>query len=385
MGAGRRLAGRVAAAALLGSCGAQPDIAPTATIPETTPAPRISSDERGAAVAVSGTLSADGTLCPAEQGECDYGVVIEGGAGDVAPGDFVVGQGWYDGRRVVLAAPLVRRESPSAQPSYQSLCPEMSNPASVDTNTALDTARSIVGGEDPTNDVLAAAWIDRATNVLTLWFARDLDSYRDVLLNAYGDMKVCLVDGARLSLQELFDVSERLDEMLRQRGVAVQGGPMIDELRNRVVVPIEAMDAAARIELEQFDSVVAVPFIELIDRPLSELPQWQYAVPGTVDLITMASRMSGEMDALGTFTMWYDASANCLYAEVDGQRSTFVWPFGYSGTSSDGVVTVFDARGEPAARTGEEIQLGGGGGDAIMVLVTGDDRCSATSFWFVNG
>jgi hypothetical protein len=313
-------------------------------------------------VVVSGTLSADGTLCPAEQGVCDYGVVIEGGAGKVAPGDFVVGQGWYDGRRVVLAAPLVRRESPSAQPSYASLCPEMSNPASLDTNTALDTARSIVG-DDPTNDVLAAAWIDRATNVVTLWFARDLDSYRDVLLNAYGDMRVCLVDGARLSLQELFDVSERLDEMLRQRGIAVQGGPVIDEMRNRVVVP----------------------FIELLDRPLSELPQWQYAVPGTVDLITMASRTSGGMDALGTFTMQYDSSANCLYAELDGQRSTFVWPFGYSGTNSDGVVTVFDARGEPAATTGEEIQLGGGGGDAIVVLVTGDDRCGATNFWFVNG
>jgi hypothetical protein len=118
---------------------------------------------------------------------------------------------------------------------------------------------------------------------------------------------------------------------------------------------------------------------------MSELPQWKYAVPGTLDLITIASRASGGMDALGNFTMQYDSSDNCLYAELDGQRTTFVWPFGYSGSSSDGVVTVFDARGEPVARTGEEIQLGGGGGDAIVVLVTGDDRCSATSFWFVNG
>ncbi len=128
-----------------------------------------------------------------------------------------------------------------------------------------------------------------------------------------------------------------------------------------------------------------MPFIELLDRPLSELPAWQPAVKGTVEMITMASRSNVGMDALGRFALRYDETANCIYADVEGQRLTLVWPFGYSATEADGVVTVFDPRGGPVASAGEVVELGGGFvGAESLTGTAGDNRCGASSFWIVH-
>jgi hypothetical protein len=318
MGAGWALATGVVLAA---ACGAQPDAVQTADTDILPPAtteltsPPISSDDRGAAVIVTGSFGADGTLCPQEETECDYGLAIDGAVGDVVAGDFVVGQGWYDGRRVVLVAPFTRQESPF----------------------------HMVPADSPPG-------------------------------------------GATYSQQELLDASSKVGDMVTQGVFSVEGGYSLDDARDRVVVPIEALDAVGRAALDQLPAVVAVPFIELLDRPLSELPAWLSTVEGTVDMLTAASRFRGGMDALGTFTMNYDSAADCLYAEFDDQRSTFVWPFGYSATESNGIVTVFDARGAPVATSGEQIQLGGGdAGGTNLIGVAGDNRCDAAKFWVVNG
>ncbi len=272
----------------------------------------LSSDERGVAVAVMGTLSADGTVCPGEESECDYGIVVDGPAGDGRPGDFVVGRGWYDGRRLLLASPVNRVQSPFNE-------------------TASDEAIS---------------------------FTED----------------------------QLFDASSRVSDLVTQGVFVVQGGYGFGDRRNRVVVPIEALDAPGGAALDQLPAVVPVPFIRLLDRPLSELPAWQSAVDGTVDLITAAGRYRGGMAALGTFTIQYDSTANCLYAEFDVKRSSFVWPFGYSATESEGVVTVFDPLGASVATSGVQVQLGGGDAGSTKVIgVTGDNTCGAATLWVVNG
>ena len=83
------------------------------------------------------------------------------------------------------------------------------------------------------------------------------------------------------------------------RGVpVVEDGHGIGDRRNRVVVPIEALDAVGRAALGQLAAVVGASFIELLDRPLSELPAWCSAVESTADLITEAGRFRGEMAAL---------------------------------------------------------------------------------------
>jgi hypothetical protein len=316
MGPGWALAAGVV---LVAACGAQPDAVQsvdTDVVPSSTTtnlADQIVSDERGTAVIVTGTLGPDGTLCPQEETDCGYGIAIDGAVGDVAAGDFVVGQGWYDGRRIALAAPFTQHESPFA-------------PAA-------------------SSDVSAA-----------------------------------------FTEQDLLDSSSKVADMVTGGLFAVQGGYGLDERRDRVVVPIEALDSAGRAALDQLPAVVGVPFIELLDRPLSALPAWQSPVPGTVDLLTESGRFRGGLAALGTFMMQYDSTANCLYAEFEDQRGTFIWPFGYSATETAGVVTVFDVRGSPVATTGVQAELGGGGGDAIMPgVATGNNRCEATMFWFVNG
>ncbi|CAN0459249.1 unnamed protein product, partial [Phaeothamnion confervicola] len=158
-----------------------------------------------------------------------------------------------------------------------------------------------------------------------------------------------------------------------------------DTIGNRVPVPVEALDPAGRAELDAIPGVVAAPFIELIDRPLSDLPAWRSALPGTIDLITASSRSNGGMTALGTFTLQYDAEANCLFYDEESGRATIVWPFGFTASLVDGVATVFAPNGGVVATAGVEVQMGGGWvGDAPLTDVLGDNRCGATNVFVAN-
>lgn len=350
------------------------------------PTTTLTSDERGVAVIVSGLIEPDGGICPAAQPGCKFAIAVEGDVSGVAAGDFVTGSGWYDGTRLVLAATLTSTDSPfGATPTYDSLCPGMSNPASVDTNRVLEVANPILGRTDGDSDALATAWIDQASNVITLWFARDLDRYRNDLLAAFGEMNVCLAEGARFSERALREAMDQVGQLSTDGAFVVQGGFGTDELANRIVVPIEALDPAGRAALAALDAVVPLAFIELVDRPLADLPPWSSPIAGTVDLMTMSSRTSGGMAALGTFVVQYDAAANCIYWQSADQRGTFVWPFGYTAADFDGTVTVFDGAGERVVAVGEQVEFGGGFvGTGPLTGVTGNNRCGADDVFVVN-
>jgi hypothetical protein len=341
---------------------------------------------------VTGLLTSDSAICPASEIDCGYGIHVDGLLGDATGGDPVVGLGWYDGARLLLAAPLAPSDAPTAlTDNFDSLCPELSNPAGVDQTHAWDLAVSIVGlhSRNGGSDSLAEAWIDPRSNVMTLWFAHDLDVHRDALLDAFGDINVCLADGARFSQRELHDAADHVFQLQEEGAFRVQGGFQIGGRSNRLIVPVEALDATGRTAIEQVAAVVAVPFIELLDQPLAALPPWQSVVVGTVDLITAAARSSAGMDALGTFTIRYDMDGNCVYWESDGRRGTLAWPFGYSATEANGTATVFDAGGNEVAVTGELLELGGGGGAIGPSFpgpgFVGDNLCGATELWVVNG
>jgi hypothetical protein len=310
----RGFAAVVVGVAFVVACGTQPERVVSTVAAE----PDITSDERGVAVTITGVVSAATTLCPAEQPACGSALVLDGAAGDATDGDFVVGQGWYDGHRVTLARPLIRGESPFTQaPSQQD---------------------------------------------------------------------------SQFSEQQLNEASDAVVALWEQGAFVIQGGFAIDELRNRVVVPIEAIDQVGRAALDRLAAVLAVPFIELLDRPLAELPPWHRAVEGNVDLLTYAARVGGGMAALATFTLQYDTTGNCLFTDAEGRRYAVVWPFGYSATQAEGVVTVFDTRGDRVAVTGEQIQLGGGGDSGVgdggeggwIDRATYGSSCAATAFWIVN-
>lgn len=102
-----------------------------------------------------------------------------------------------------------------------------------------------------------------------------------------------------------------------------------------------------------------------------------------VDILTGPN--SG-MEALGTFTLEYDAVRNCLFwFEEDnngepgtGGRNVIVWPSGYSAVADGDTVTVLDADGNPVASTGKPFQLAGGSGRT-------DGHCDAIGAWYANG
>ncbi len=351
----------------------------------TTTAGGLVTDERGVAVVVTGVLGASG-LCPVQQSGCRTPIAIEGVSGDaVADGAVAVARGWYDGARLLLAEPLAPGASPFPEPVFASLCPGMSNPADVDTSRTLEIANPVVGRGDGDSAVLAGAWIDQRTNVVTLWFARDLDRYRQPLLDAFGSLQVCLADGADFSEAELRSAMADVGAMHERGALAIQGGFGVDTIGNRVPVPIEALDPAGRAELDAIPGVVAAAFIELIDRPLSDLPAFQPTVTGTIDLITSSSRSDGGMEALGTFTLQYDAEANCLFYDEELGRTTIVWPFGFTASLIDGVAAVFAPNGDVVATAGVAVQMGGGWvGDAPLTNVLGDNRCGATNVFVAN-
>ncbi len=359
----------------------------SASTTSTTPtiAAGLVTDERGVAVVVTGVLGSSG-MCPLQQGGCRTPIALEGDAGSaVGDGEIGVARGWYDGARLLLSDSLAAGTSPFPEPVFESLCPDASNPADVDNSRTLEIANPVLGRGDGDSDSLAGVWIDQRTNVVTLWFARDLDRYRHPLLDAFGSLQVCLADGAKYSEAELMSAMQRVGALHESGVLSIQGGFGADTIGNRVPVPVEALDPAGRAELDAIPGVVAAPLIELIDRPLSDLPAWRSALPGTIDLITASSRSNGGMTALGTFTLQYDAEANCLFYDEEGGRATIVWPFGFTASLVDGVATVFAPDGVVVASAGVEVQMGGGWvGDAPLTDVLGDNRCGATNVFVAN-
>jgi len=350
---------------------------------------RLATDGRGTAVVVTGVLTAAGTMCPIADIACVDGIRLEGSLGAAAAGDQVVASGWFDGARLLLQAPPGPADIPTAALTLPVLCPGLSNPPGSANEALLTQAMQLVGSdssgpEDIGSPSMASMWWNESSQVETFWFAHDMERYRSDLQALFGDRKVCIVDGATYSEAELMAAQKRLGELVQQGMFHPEGGYGTDHGANRVVVPLEAVDPTGRRELNQLPAVVAVPFIELVDRPLAQLPVYQSAVIGNVDVLTAGARGAGGMAALWTGTLHYDVSGNCLYAGEDGERTTIEWPFGYTAVAKDGVVTVHDAGGAQVAATDQTLELGGGGvAAADLWNVVGDNYCGATTVWVV--
>lgn len=374
----------MAAVAVAGCGGGSGEVAvqPTAVTPVT--------DERGVAVRVLGVrIAADG-LCPLAQPGCAARLAIEGPAGDVALGDAVTGEGWYDGVRVLLAGPLRPTTSPMVEQDLTTMCAELSNATEADGNVGLGAASQLLYGDSSagpaTSESLAMSWIDQTTHVMNYWFAHDLERYRDALEKAYAPHAVCVQGGATYSERELDEAGRAVIAVADAGGYAIQGGFSSVNRTNRIEVPFEVLDQAGRQALDALGPVIAVPFLDLLDRPLSSLPAGRALGEGDVQIVTADSRSTVGMAALGTFTLGYDATQNCVFAmRFDDRRVVLIWPYAYTARRVGEVAVVFDPRGEEVARTGSSISLAGGGGEftAPGVVVEDARRCGATEFWIV--
>ncbi len=381
----------LAAGLVLAGCGSGTTRATTAGTNSTLPAGPPTTDERGVAAAVVGVLGAEGRLCPTSQPGCPSAIVVEGEMGDVPEGERVRGVGWYDGRRLLLSAPLEAAEVPDPMPNADltTMCPGMSNPAGSDASAGGESVRRLLYGDAPgipqMSDALAMTWIDNGTNVVNYWFAHDVDRYRDAIVGAYAPFAVCVADGATYSERELDAAARKAVELINAGGYAIQGGFSVADRSNRVAIPLEALDAAGRTALEALGPIVPVPFVALLDRPVADLPTWQPPTAGDVAILTSKSRSTAGMSALGSFALQYDREGNCLYGTGPGAgRTALVWPFGFTAQREGEVVVVRNAAGRIVARTGEQVNLGGGGGEVGRSGIANDPGvCGAQEVWIV--
>jgi hypothetical protein len=71
---------------------------------------------------------------------------------------------------------------------------------------------------------------------------------------------------------------------------------------------------------------------------------------------------AGCMDALLTGRLVADAEVGIAVEAPDGTRIVVVWPHGWAAVDADGSRTLLNDRGEPVARVGDEVGIGGGNG-----------------------
>ena len=368
---------------------------PVSTTGPTT-APTTIAVPQGDGVAVVITATAveqpDGSieLCPPGMtGPCP-GIVLDG---ELDP-DLVASEnnpvlvevtGRYDGRSLIASsAPLQVDYPPIAPVDFDSLCPDLQGTSQVNPNETLVEAVTTYTAAQAD---YAAMWWDRDSAVLTVWFkGDDVSAHQEAIGQIAGEEPICVAGGARFSETELLEASELLNGFEDSRGLPLATfGYGVGGVSNRIDLPLEELDRETRDALSELvgDRVVPYPYLYLPDASLTELPAPVPVVEGDVDLITSRVRLGGGMDALGQFTIGYDAELNCVYFPGDENgasgRTVPVWPFGYSATSSP--LTIYDYDGNVLAGEGDEIELGGGFVDAGFVE---GNTCGATGAWIVN-
>ena len=71
---------------------------------------------------------------------------------------------------------------------------------------------------------------------------------------------------------------------------------------------------------------------------------------------------AGCMDALLTGRLVADDDVGIVVEAADGTRIVVVWPHGWAAVDADGFRTLLNDRGEPVARVGDQVAIGGGNG-----------------------
>ncbi len=73
----------------------------------------------------------------------------------------------------------------------------------------------------------------------------------------------------------------------------------------------------------------------------------------------------------------------CVLAQTSDSKVTLVWPDGYTVRGDPASYEILDRSGEVVAKSGEELAIGGGGGDATD-RSWGNSGCIAGQIWIVG-
>lgn len=343
----------------------------------------IASDKQGVAAIVRGVWTSAGTVCPVTAIRCVDGVRIDGAPDDIPSGTGVEIRGWFDGTSMRAANGVSLWNAPTLNTAFPvDPCPGRSNhdlPQSFDRSELENHLRAI-------SDRVAGVWVDRTSRLEVIWLVGDVSSEETAAIEqAARPMNVCVVDGARYSAADLEDVSAQIVKFEGERLIQTDGGHGTDVAGNVVVVPLQSISPHGRAAVDALGPrVVAIPFIELLDRDLSSLPKYQPPLIADLEILTQSSRGGLGLKALATFTLHYDSSEQCVYltALESDTRVAPVWPYGYSARRLP--ATVFDPSGRSVASPGQELQLAGGYQVLAAEYFDGTNLCGATEMWIVS-
>jgi hypothetical protein len=369
----------------------------SSTGPTGTPTTSVPQDS-GVAVVITATAveQPDGSieLCPPGMtGPCP-GIVLDGEIDpDLVASDdnpvVVEVTGRYDGRSLLAGSVPIQVDHPANTPvEFDSLCPDLRGTSRVNPDESLvEAVTNYTGGRAD----YAAMWWDRESAVLTVWFkGDDVTAHQEAIGQIAGNEPICVAGGARFSETELLEASQLLNEFVDSRGLPLAtSGFGVGGVENRIDLPVEELDQETRDALAELvgERVVPHPYVYMLDASLAQLPEPVPTVEGDVEILTSRNRAGGGMDALGLFTVAYDAKLNCVFLgegstgvePENSGRTVPVWPFGYSATSSP--LTIYDYDGNVVAGEGGEIELGGGFVDVGFV---DGNTCDAVGAWIVN-
>jgi hypothetical protein len=351
--------------------------------PQSSSAADIASDERGVAAIIRGVWTSAGTVCPVTATRCVDGVRVEGAPDDIPSGAGVAIRGWFDGTTMRPADGVSPWNAPPLSTAFPvDPCPGLSNhdlPQSFNRSELENHLAAI-------SDRVAGVWVDQTSRLEVIWLVGAVSSEETAAIEqAARPMNVCVVGGARFNATELENVSAQIMKLEGERLIQTDGGHGSDVAGNVVVVPLQSISPDGRAAVDALGPrVVAIPFIELLDRALSSLPKNQPTLINDLEILTQSSRGGSGLTALATFTLRYDSSGQCVYltALESDTRVAPVWPYGYSARGMP--TTIFDPTGMSVASLGQELQLVGGYEVLEPEYFDGTNLCGATEMWIVS-
>jgi hypothetical protein len=357
-----------------------------ATSPDPTPSASASAGSTVTAVLTGApVVRDDGTVmwCPNASVEGCAGIPVTGLTSEWRdalddPGRIWAVEGAYDGEQLAASGPP-EPVAPTRSESFATPCSDLRGEHDGTGNPDPAAAEAIARYVETIPDRYAGQWWDSDTGVMTvLLTGEDVAGHQAALGDAVGARgTVCVAGGAHYTAAELDAVQRRAIEIAADAGL----GPWsagTDTVGNRVDLEVERIDEPARERIRQQagDAVRVRAFLALRDATLAQLPE--PPPKGDVALETADTRGGAGMDALGTFTIRFDARRRCVYGDAGAERVGLIWPFGYYAMSDP--LRVFDNDGRLVAREGDLIESGGGGGPR-----EGPDVCGTSNVWIMNG
>lgn len=293
------------------------------------------------------------------------------------------GQAWavegaYDGEQLVASGPPAP-VAPTRSESFVTPCTDLRGQHDGAGNPDQAAVEAIAGYIETIPDRYAGQWWDSDAAVMTvLLTGDDVADHRAALQEAVGARgTVCVAGGARYTAAELEAAQQRAVQIAVDEGLGMWSAGT-DTVGNRVDLEVERIDEPTRERIRQQagDAVRIRAYVALREATLAQLPE--PAPKSDIVLETADTRGGAGMQALGTFTVRFDAEQRCVYGEAGAERIGLIWPFGYYATSDP--LRVLDNDGRLVAREGDLIESGGGGGPR-----QGPQVCGTSDVWIMNG